>query len=156
MINTFKIIRNIFAIIGLISCILIAAYFLFLKSFLEKPLFDNKDIEVYRLSSPNKEYDLVITKYEPTSFTTPVYNVFIVPLGTIYSEKSDNFKFENYRSPCWNNNDIFWENNDKVIIKRQSDCRVYNFISEYYDPRYCGENKRYEDYRKINLELINY
>jgi hypothetical protein len=149
-------IRNIFAIIGIISCILIVAYFLFLKTFLEKPLFERQEVEIFRLSSPNKIYDIVISKSEPTSFTTPVYHVFIVPIGTIFSEKSDSFKFDNYCSTCWNNNDINWESSDKVIIKRRSNCRVYNFIPEYYDPRYCGEKAKYEDYRKITIELMNY
>ncbi len=148
----FEVIRNLFSIIGLLSVLGLAAFFLFLN----KPFFGDATSEFARISSPNKEYEIVITKYEPTSFTTPVYSLFIVPYGEKYSPKSDYYEFDNFRSISLLTEDVRWEDDSTIIIKRSSRSNVYNFEPEYYDPRYCTPKHKVEEYKKIEIELENY
>ncbi len=146
-----RILRAIFAIVGLLSCLALAGYY-----FLEISFPFAGSIEEARLSSPNKEYDAVIIKYELMAFSTPRFELFIVPHGQEFVAGSEHFKWSQYDATSFGIEDIEWINDENLIIRRYARSRVYEFMPEYHDLRHAYETETHTEYKTVHIDLVNY
>ena len=146
----FKIIRNIFAVFGLIAIIFLAdAWSLFSPNF----LFE-KEKEEFRLSSPHKEYDAVVTIEEPGAVDSSRVRLYIVPSGTPFEKRKKEYKFEVFQANSIMIDKFQWLDDRNLVVIRPPQGRIFNFDPTYYDPRDIVKNQPVqENWRRVTVFL---
>ena len=147
----FSIIRNLLAIIGLLSLLIIPIYFL-----LNTPIFENTTKEDFRISSPGRIIDAIVVKYEPTSFTTPVYSLHLKTEGTKFNEKGKGFVFPSYGSTGIKRRDISWLNDSTLVIHRYESASIRIFENFCYVYKSEEPSPDESPIAKVSLILKNY
>ncbi len=88
------------------------------------------------------------------AFSTPRYELFIVPHGEKYSESSTHFQYSEFNGTGLETEDVSWRSNLNLVIMRWSRSRIYNFIPEYHDLAKSIERDTHTDYQKVYIDLI--
>src|SRR5262245_32879916 len=93
--SVFRVLRNIFAIVGLMAILASACGLVF---WVAQPSWYGEETEIYRLSSPAREYDAVVTTQEPGAFGSSLVRLYVVPAGVSFGQGEKYYKFEALRS----------------------------------------------------------
>lgn len=151
----FNVLRNVFSIIGLLVAVAIVAIaFVFYPVFESGISWFSEEKEIYRLPSPGKEYDGVVTVQEPGAFGSSIVRLYVVPSGLAFTPKAEGFKFEMFRSHTIRVNELIWEGDRTLVIKRGRDDKIYHFDPRYYDVRDKDASKPAENWRPENWRQV--
>jgi hypothetical protein len=127
----FNVVRNILALCGLV------AIFVFAEAWFTGSQFfwQEKEAEEFRLSSPNKEYDAVVTIQQPGAVGSSTVRLYVVQTGLPFDKKNEHYKFEVLRSNAVVVDKLKWRNDRTLIVIRYPQDRILRFDPIRYDLR---------------------
>jgi hypothetical protein len=128
--SIFAMVRNVLSIVGLVS--VFAGAYLWI-AFGGYPRWFADEKEVFRLGSPNSEYDAVVSTQEPGGFGSSIVRLYVVPAGLAFDTRAQEFKHESFRSHTVWVNDLRWEDDRTLLMTRGAEDRIYHFdpVREY-------------------------
>ena len=148
--KTFIALRNILAAIGLLALIGLVVYLKFAFDFGPSP----QETEEFRLASPGKEYDAVVTIQESFfSFGSSVVRLYVVPFGLALDKKN-----KHYEWPVMTGSSIVdkmkWRDDRTLILVRPADAIISRFDPVCYDLRDIVKNQTVQDsWRRVTALL---
>jgi len=129
--TVFNFLRNILAIVGLLAILASA-----LAGTVVHYFSNGNESEIYRLSSPNKEYDAVVTTHEPVAaFGSSTVRLYVVPAGVSFDKGSEYYKFEVLRSETILVDRLKWRDDRNLLVVRGPKDHIDQFDPVRYDPR---------------------
>jgi len=147
--TVFNSLRNILAIVGLLAIVSSAVVWTVVQHF-----SDDSEIEIYRLSSPNKEYDAVVTTHEPGAFGSSTLRLYIVPAGVSFDKGSEYYKFEVLRSETILVDRLKWRDDRNLLVVRRTQDHIDHFDPIRYDPRDLVPNRPVEaHWRRVTVVI---
>lgn len=147
----FTVVRDILAVIGLLALITLGIYLKFESDFGPSPA----ENEEFRLSSPSKEYDAVVTNQESYfSFGSPQLRLYIVPSGLNFDEKNKHYKWPELRTDSILVDKMKWRDDRTLVVVRPPDAQIFNFSPVCYDSRDIIPNQPVQDsWRRVTVLL---
>jgi hypothetical protein len=146
----FIVLRNILAAIGLLALIGLVVYLKFEFEFGPRP----QESEEFRLTSPGKEYDAVVTIQESGfSFGSSVVRIYVVPSGLALDKKN-----KHYNWPVMTGSIIVdkmkWRDGRTLILVRPPNAIISRFDPVCYDLRDIKPNQTVQDnWRRVTVLL---
>ncbi len=144
------VLRNILAAIGLLALIALGVYLKFELDFGSSP----EEAEEFRLASPGKEYDAVLTIQESGfSFGSSVVRLYVVPSGLALDKKN-----KHYEWPVMTGSIIvdkmIWRDDRTLILVRPADAIISRFDPVCYDLRDIKPHQTVQDsWRRVTVLL---
>lgn len=142
--------RNILAAIGLLALIGLVVYLKFEFDFGPRP----QESEEFRLASPGKEYDAVVTIQESGfSFGSSVVRLYVVPFSLALDKKNKHYKW-----PVMTGSIIVdkmkWRDDRTLTLVRPANAIISRFDPVYYDLRDIKPNQTVQDnWRRVTVLL---
>jgi hypothetical protein len=147
----FTVVRNIFAVIGLLALIALGVYLKVELDFGPSP----GETEEFRLSSPNKEYDAVVTTQESGfSFGSSQVRLYVVPSSFPFDKKNEHFKWPVIRTYSIVVDKMNWRDDRTLILVRPPSAIIFRFDPVCYDLRDIIPNRPVQDsWRRVTVLL---
>jgi hypothetical protein len=146
----FIVLRNVIAVIGLLAIFGVVAYLKFELDFGAS----QDESEEFRLSSPGKEYDAVVTVQESgMSFGSSVVRLYVVPSGLVLDKQNKHYKW-----PVMIGSIIVgkmkWRDDRTLILVRPANAAISRFDPVCYDLRDIKPNETVQDnWRRVTVLL---
>ena len=145
------VLRNILAAIGLLALIALGVYLNLELDFGPSP----EETEEFRLSSPSKEYDAVVTIQESGfSFGSSQVRLYVVPSDSPFNKKNKLYKFPIIRTHSILVDKMKWRDDRTLILFRPPSAIIFNFDPVCYDLRDIIPNQTVQDsWRRVTVLL---
>lgn len=145
------IVRNILAAIGLLALIALGFY---LKVELDSGP-SPEEAEEFRLASPGKGYDAVVTIQESGfSFGSSIVRLYVVPSSLAFDKKNKNYEFPVIQTHSIVVDKMKWRDDRTLILVRPPSAKIFNFDPVCYDLRDIIPNQTVQDsWRRITVLL---
>jgi hypothetical protein len=147
----FIVVRNILAAIGLLAIIALAVYLKFELDFGPSP----KETEEFRLASPGREYDAVVTIQESGfSFGSSQVRLYVIPSGLALDKKNKHYEWPVIRTDSIIVDKMKWRDDRTLILVRPPSAQIFNFYPVCYDLRDIVKNQTVQDsWRRVTVLL---
>jgi len=144
----FNVVRNILAVGGLVAIFVFAEALFSVSHY----FWEEKEAEEFRLSSPNKEYDAVVTIQERGAVGSSTVRLYVVPSGMPFDKRNENYKYEVLRSNTVLVDKMKWRNDRTLVIFRRPQDRILQFDPIRYDLRDIVANQPVqESWRRVTV-----
>jgi hypothetical protein len=144
----FNVGRNILAVCGLAAILVFAEAWFSVSQY----FWQEKEAEEFRLSSPNKEYDAVVTIQEPGAVGSSTVRLYVVPTGIPFDKRNQHYKFEVLRSNSVVVDKLKWRNDRTLIVIRGPQDQIRQFDPIRYDLRDVVPNQPVQEgWRRVTV-----
>lgn len=108
--------------------------------------------EEFRLTSPNRQYDAVVTIQEPGAVGSSIVRLYVAPADVPFDKRDENYKFDVFRSHTVLVDKLKWRDDRTLLLVRRPQDQIQHFDPVRYDLRDIRRNEPVqESWRRVTV-----
>ena len=145
-----NVVRDILALCGVAAILVLGGVWFFFSG----PSWSGQETEEFRLSSPSREYDAVVTVQEPGAVGSSTLRLYVVPAGVPFNKRDENYKWEVFRSHTVLVDRLKWRDDRRLLVIRRPQDQIQYFDPVRYDLRDIRPNEAVQaSWRRVTIVI---